>query len=132
MLLLICGIPNAGKTTYSKRYDNVIHLDDMVGSNKFGQCNRIASAADGDAVVEGVYITKHRRKELLEACADKSPKICVWLDAPLEECIRRERNYRKRPAFVVTSNHEMSQIPSLDEGWDKTVIVNSYSRKENK
>ena len=30
-MILICGIPNAGKTTYSQRYSDVIHFDEVRG-----------------------------------------------------------------------------------------------------
>ena len=124
MLTLICGIPNAGKTTYSSRYDNVIHFDEV--SHKGGQfkmCNEMASKADGDVVVEGVYNSVRRRKELLEACSHHDRKVCIWLDTSLEECLEREANYRKRPLGMVRSHHRSFEMPTYDEGWDEIIVI---------
>lgn len=123
MLTLICGIPNAGKTTYSQRYDNVIHLDDMPKASQFDRCKQLASQTSGDVVVEGVYVTSKKRKELVKACADKSPRVCIWLDTPLEECRERERKYRNRPMMLVDKHNEILEAPTLDEGWDEIIVI---------
>ena len=122
MLTLICGLPNAGKTTYSKRYKDVLHLDDMPVRQQFEICRERASQIKGDVVVEGVYVTAEDRKALLEACKDNSPKVCIWLDTSLEECLEREKKYRKRPMSIVTCHHKMLQPPTYDEGWDEIII----------
>lgn len=127
MLTLICGIPNAGKTTYSLRYAEVIHLDDYQHGRKWQEqlraCNDDASKVDGDVVVEGIYNTKEQRKGLLMACWHQTPKVCIWLDTPLDECIKRERNYRKRPISSVIHHDEIFQEPALDEGWDEVIRI---------
>lgn len=123
-LTLICGIPNAGKTTYALRYNNVIHLDDMPHKGgQFKNCDALARDTNGDVVVEGVYVTTKHRRGLLEACRDKSPKICIWLDTPLEECLEREKKYRRRPFNIVSGHHDMLEQPTLDEGWDEIIII---------
>ena len=124
MITLICGIPNAGKTTYSQRYENVIHLDDVPRSGgQFHNCNRMASEAKGDVCVEGVYNSVRRRKELLEACKHQDRKVCIWLDTPLEECLKREASYRKRPMGLVYSHHKTLEIPTEEEGWDEVIVI---------
>ena len=65
---LICGLPNAGKTTYSKKLENVIHLDDYIGrifKFRFKNCNLAASKAETDINVESCYYSKELRKEFL-------------------------------------------------------------------
>lgn len=124
MLTLICGIPNAGKTTYSLRYDNVIHFDDVTRKGgQFENCNRMASEVDGDVVVEGVYNSVKRRKQLLEACKHQDKKICIWLDTEVDECVEREKNYRKRPISLVHAHHRSLEPPTLDEGWDEVIRI---------
>ena len=119
-LILICGIPNAGKTTYSSRYDNVIHLDDVCN---YKHCAEIASQTNGEVVVEGVFYNIRQRKKLLEICNDKSPKICIWMDTPIEECKRRENAYRRRPSWIVGDYHNAFEPPTLDEGWDNIIRI---------
>lgn len=123
MLTLICGIPNAGKTTYSAQYDNVIHLDD---ANDCRQCNAqcgIASRVNEDICVEGVYNQAWQRKALIEACQNQSPKVCIWLDTPLEECLERERNGRNRVLATVRLHHKILEPPTYDEGWDEIIRI---------
>lgn len=126
MFILICGIPNAGKTTYSEKYDNVIHLDDFrdLGSRKaFQEIRRLLSRTKEDAVVEGVYGSAQLRKELLRACHHQDQKICIWLDTDVAECIRRELAYRKRPIGIVYGHHHGFEPPSLEEGWDEIIHI---------
>lgn len=123
MLILICGIPNAGKTTYAQRYDSVLHLDDMPLPNRYKALHEAVSKAEGDVIVEGTYVVASRRKELIQTCGDKSPKICIWLDTPLDKCRERERNSRKRPMALVDVHHQMLEPPTLEEGWDEIIIL---------
>lgn len=124
MLTLICGLPNAGKTTYSSKYDTVIHFDDIPRKGgQFENCNKRASEVKGDVCVEGVYNSARRRKQLLEACKHQDRKVCIWIDTPLEECIRRECEYRKRPIGMVHAHRKSFEPPTLEEGWDEVIVI---------
>lgn len=132
MLTLICGIPNAGKTTYSSQYNNVIHFDKIPHLNfneQFVKCNHKAAKIKGDVCIEGVYNTIKRRKELLMACYHQDKKICIWLNTSLDECVRRERNYRRRPIRIVHSQYEKFEPPTLDEGWDEIIVIHEDGEK---
>lgn len=125
MMTLICGLPNAGKTTYSKQFDNVIHFDDMPRKGgQFKNCNAKARMAKGDICVEGVYNSAKVRKELIRACRCQSPKVCIWIDTEVDECVRRENEYRKRPVGIVLSHHKSFEPPTFEEGWDEIIIKN--------
>ena len=55
-ITLICGLPNAGKTTYSRQFENVIHLDDfrknhLIGDLCFQDCKDIVLNNDGDICI---------------------------------------------------------------------------------
>ena len=124
MITLICGIPNAGKTTYSKNFKSVLHLDDIKHSkSRYKSIIELASQSTGDICIEGVYSKAKQRTELLEACKDNSPKICIWINTPLEECLEREKNYRKRSLGMVKRFHERFEEPTLEEGWDEIIII---------
>ena len=111
MLTLICGLPRAGKTTYSERFDDVIHLDTS-GAYK-GVIHRL-KYKDGDIIVEGVYHTQRQRKDLIQAYKGQGFK-CIWLDTPQE--VRRYRHgWDKHCDFPF-------EPPTLEEGWDEIIII---------
>lgn len=121
-MILIIGIPNAGKTTYSMQYENVVHLDNFTGG-KYKKCIATASNLD-NACVEGVFHQRSQRERLLEAVKEKGERnICIWLDTPIEECLRRERESRKRPDMITLNLFSSFQPPTLDEGWDEIQII---------
>ena len=115
-LILICGLPNAGKTTYSKQFDKVLHLDDFP-PNKFLNCNEAVRKARGDVVVEGIYNIRCRREKLLEACKRHDKKVCIWINTPLETCLARGRE------DIVRRGAMMFQPPSTAEGWDEVIVI---------
>lgn len=127
MVTLICGIPNAGKTQYSKGYEKVIHFDEVAhrrADGKFAKCNALAASAGGDVCVEGVYNSRKRRMEFLEAIKDRpEKKICIWIDTPVEVCLERECNYRNRPDSIVLTHARNFEPPTLDEGWDEIIRI---------
>lgn len=115
-MILIIGRPNAGKTTYSAKFDKVIHLDDFPWKNdRFHNCNLAVAEADEDTVTEGIYTTRKRREEWLAVA--KGRKVCIWLDTPLEECIAR--NSRGRSIFSMRH----VEPPTYDEGWDEIIVI---------
>lgn len=121
MLTLICGIPNAGKTTYSQRFENVIHTDEIepIGRSYVQGVYKILSEMDGDVCVEGTFLDKRGRGKLLDIYNGNAR--CIWLDTPLEECIRREN--RGRGTLITRNCHACMQPPTLDEGWDEIIII---------
>lgn len=122
-MILIMGYPNAGKTTYSQNYEDVIHLDDF-GRGKFAKCNEAVLHSDGNVVVEGIYNTAKRRKSLLDAVSEKNcRKVCIWIQTPLEECLRREKMYRMRGDNVVLVSADMFEEPTYSEGWDEIITI---------
>lgn len=112
MLTLICGLPRAGKTTYSENFKwcKVVHLD-LCGKYE-GVCNVISHIND-DVVVEGIYDTAEKRKRLLHSYKGVGAK-CIWMDTPLE--IRKLRHGYHR-------NYEYFEPPSRDEGWDEVIRI---------
>lgn len=121
MLTLICGVPNAGKTTYSKRFSNVIHLDDVKPNGKAPtKVIQDMVESQDDVCVEGTYLVARQRRELA-AAYNGDRKICIWLDAPLEVCIAREDRGRSNSLHRLCN--EAMQPPTLDEGWTEVIRV---------
>lgn len=120
-MILITGIPNAGKTTYSHRYDNVVHYDEVKGGRHRRDKVIEAVSADNDVVVEGVYDKAKDRKRLVET--SKAKNTCIWLDVSVDECLKRESKYRQRGEHLVIWCAESFEPPTLDEGWDEIIII---------
>lgn len=122
-MIVVCGLPNAGKTTYSAKYSNIIHFDSISHRNpdeQFKKCSRLVADAKEDICVEGVYNSKKRRRELLDVCK-RQKKVCIWIDTPIEECIKREN--RDRPSSLVEHHAKIFEPPTLDEGWDEIIRI---------
>ena len=121
-LTLICGIPNSGKTTYSKNFDNVVHLDsNETGYAKFlyDECLEAVRNSTSDICVEGNYRDRRHRIELVNAAKDFH-KVCIWLDTPVDICKQRET--RGRSDRVFDYNYTTLEKPTYDEGWDEIII----------
>lgn len=128
MIILICGLPNAGKTTYSKNYSNVIHLDDFLEKAKsprslYNLCNEAAAASENkDVCVQGVYALRKQRINLLDLVKDKQDKkICIWIDTPIQICKQREN--RNRSEEFVESFQKFFKPPTFDQGWDEIIQI---------
>ena len=129
MITLICGLPNAGKTTYSQRYDNVIHLDDCERPKR-KHFEKLVAESVGDIVAEGVCNSVSNRRKFLKAIKHKpDKKVCILLDTPIAVCIERENNYRQRPASMIEQHVKHLELPTLAEGWDEIIIIKDYHVK---
>lgn len=118
MLVLICGRCRAGKTTYSRNYRNVIHLDNVSRHclERYPKVLEIVTMLD-DVTVDGIYDTAEKRIGLLSAYkGDMS--VCLYMDTPLETIASRmnARNVR----FIVP---KIFEPPTYEEGWDEIWIV---------
>ena len=121
-MILIIGIPNSGKTTYSQKFNKVIHFDEIKKVSreiyKYVVCQ---IRKDSDICIEGVYGSVQRRKELIQASSGKN--ICIWIDTPLNQCIRREQTGRQRSVHMVRMSAQNFQPPTYDQGWDQIYIL---------
>ena len=125
-MILITGIPNAGKTTYSMQYNNVIHFDEVRGTYRkmHSRINKMVADSDGKICIEGVYGKAWERIALLQAVKNKHIKnTCIWLNTPEEICEQREHNFRKRSKYIVRWAAEQYEPPTLEEGWDEIIII---------
>ena len=111
MLTLICGLPRAGKTTYSEQFDNVVHLDT---SGAYQGVLRKVKRMTGDVVVEGVYRLQRQRERLIQTY-DADRYTCIWLDTPDE--IRQSRDGWDKWC------DKPFEPPTLSEGWDEIIII---------
>lgn len=124
MLTLICGLPNAGKTTYSKQYDNVLHLDEI------GTTKRVVEAikqTDGDVVVEGFFGSQDERSRV--RAAHNGYAKCIFLNVSVDVSIRREN--RNRNEYILRSAARFFEPPTYSEGWDEIIIIGEHNGEPN-
>ena len=69
-----------------------------------------------DAIFEGLFLKKESRLKLLSYA--KGKKICIWINTPYEECVRRNTRGRNMQMFKRTF-----QPPTYDEGWDEIIKI---------
>ena len=108
----------AGKTTYSRQFHNVIHLDSfgrLYESYDKVMKHLAEKSDDKDIIIEGIYDTAEKRTELLNVCNCSSKKTCIWLDTPWE-------TIQKRFMIAKPKYHDF-EPPTLNEGWDEIIII---------
>lgn len=122
MLTLICGRSRAGKTTYSERYDGVLHCDSVRAKcgEKYPKIYELVSQRD-DIVLDGLFETAEKRIGLLQAYKGDHPKQCIWLDTDIGTIALRTTSGRSgNPKYVRPHTFEP---PTLSEGWDEIIII---------
>lgn len=112
MLTMICGLPNAGKTT---RFKDALHQDDI------GTIDRIISTIKpmDDVVIEGYFGRRNERDRVRES--HDGYARCIFIDISVEESIRREN--RNRHPQILRNASRFFEPPTLDEGWDEIIII---------
>ena len=117
LIKLICGRSRAGKTTYSKQFKNVIHLDTCGKFPESYQKLLLKIDTNDDIIVEGIYDTADLRMQLLQAYQGPGDRICIWLDTPLDVIAERFGSF-------LTKKHPYPfEPPTYDEGWDLITII---------
>lgn len=98
---ILIGIPGSGKTTYARyleKYNGYVRLsqDEMIRiPNRLGLTQRIFQAitesvkSGKNVVIDGTYIEKSKRKELVSFCENLNAEIvfCVF-SANVKDCIK--------------------------------------------
>lgn len=116
MLTLICGLPNAGKTTYSMRFDNPLHLDEIgTADNVIYKIKQL----NGDIVVEGFFGKSSDRRKIRSAY--KGEAVCIFLDISVDESINRE-NRNRHPSILRNAARYFEQ-PTYTEGWNNIIHI---------
>lgn len=134
-IFILCGVPGSGKSTLAAEltetykaklysYDDIIY-----NSKKKPEDVRayILSSIKEDlqegfnVVMDDSNILIKLRTEVLAAINEcESKKILIVMDTPLDICLLRNANRKKRlPDWVIYHMYRKYQVPTLDEGWDE-------------
>ena len=144
-LILLCGIPGSGKTTYAEKYikerHNTVHLSsDKIRAELWGneatqgdnnevfslmQSRAIDALNNGQSVVyDATNVTRKDRSYIITLCPKFVKIECYIIWAPIETCIERDAA-RKRTVGkeVIDKMLKRFQPVWYDEGIDEIKIV---------
>ena len=144
-LILLCGIPGSGKTTYAQNYieghPGTIHLSsDNIRKEMWGdestqgdnnvifsrmQSRAVAGLEFGyNVIYDATNITRKDRAGIIAACPKFAKIECHIIWAPIETCIERDAA-RKRTVGKNVINRMLKrfQAPYFDEGIDEIKII---------
>ena len=144
-LIILCGIPGSGKTTYAKNYIernlNAIHLSsDAIRKELYGDENiqgnpsdvfslmqkrAIESLNNGYKVLyDATNITRKDRAGIISICPKFAQIECHIIWAPIEVCIERDAaRDRTVGTEVIDRMLKRFQAPYYDEGINEIKII---------
>ena len=145
MLILLCGIPGSGKTTYAKNYIkqnlNTVHLSsDAIRKELYGDENiqgnpeevfsilqkrTIEFLRDGENVIyDATNVTRKNRASIIGVCPKFVKIECHIIWAPIEECIKRDSNRERTVGKeIIDKMLKRFQAPYYDEGIDEIKVI---------
>lgn len=150
-LIMLCGIPTAGKSTFSKnpKYKKYVRIssDDVLsaiaeekGSTynavfqkniKFAlkAMNKVLRNAieDGrDILWDQTNLTAQQRMDKLKLIPPEYTKTAVWFAIPLQEALQRntQREGKVIPPDVLERMYREFEVPSVREGFDRVIHGN--------
>ncbi len=144
-LIMLCGIPGSGKTTYATKYieehPGTVHISsDKTRKELYGneetqgnpnevfylmQSRAVSALNFGDSVIyDATNMTRKDRAGIIAACPKFAKIECHIIWAPIETCIERD-SARKRTVGkdVIDKMLKRFQAPYYDEGIDEIKIV---------
>lgn len=138
-LYTMCGLPASGKSTMAESIENAeVFSSDAIRKELFGDesiqgdnkmifqilHNRIKKAlAEGkNAVYDATNISVKLRKNITDSF--DAEHICIYVDTPKEECIRRNANReRKVPIKVIERMARNFEPPTKEENFSEILKI---------
>lgn len=144
-LMILCGPPGAGKTTYAHKYieehpgtvhlssDNIrkeLHGDESIQDNPslifdIMQKRAVASLDFGsDVIYDSTAMTRKDRAGIISACPKFAKIECHIIWAPIETCIERDAaRARTVGKAVIDKMLKRFQAVHYDEGIDEIKVI---------
>ena len=153
MIHMIVGIQGSGKTTFGKELAKEKGDIEIVSTDEVRKANpgieeykvweivykRIAEIIkDGnDAIFDATSITRKVRKRFFDSVSSYGVKVeadCYFLDTDTDICEMRIKNRNEDPnelylpIEVIYSYKERLEVPCIDEGFSKIIVIINYTR----
>lgn len=144
-LIILCGIPGAGKTVYSKEYiktySNIVHLSsDQIRAELYGdesiqgnpgevfslmQKRAVTALNNGyDVLYDATNITRKDRASIIGVCPKFAKIECHIIWAPIETCIERDAERERTVGKeIIDRMLKRFQAPYYDEGIDEIKVI---------
>ncbi|MBP5407867.1 MAG: ATP-binding protein [Bacilli bacterium] len=151
MIHMLVGVQGSGKSSFAKEMSEKENIE-IVSSDAIRRkfkgieeykvweivYNRMAEIEkEGkDCIFDATSITRNVRKRFFDNMKNLgcNPKVdCIYLDTDIDICEKRiiERNKDENQLFlppeVIYSYKERLEIPSVDEGFEKVIVVRNYT-----
>ena len=145
VLILLCGIPGSGKTTWAKNYisknPDFVHLSsDAIRAELYGDENIQGSPvevftlmqkkaveslnAGYNVVYDATSMTRKDRAGIISMCPKFTHIQCNIIWAPIETCIERDTTRERTVGKeVIDRMLKRFQMPYYDEGIDEINII---------
>ena len=144
-LIVMCGLPGSGKSTYTKLYINEhpgtialssdsireeLYGDESIQGDPaevFGLMHKRAKEylSEGKTVMyDATNMSRKDRRGILSCCSRQVRKECHIIWAPIEECIARDaKRTRHVGKSVIDYMVKRFQAPYEDEGFDEIKVI---------
>ena len=153
MIHLIVGIQGSGKSSFAKELsikENIeIVSTDAIRKNNPGieeykvweiVYKRMADLIkeNKDCIFDATSITKKVRKRFFDSLKAYNVEVnadCYFLDTDVDICVERvskrnmDENELYLPVDVIYSYKERLEIPSVDEGFNKIIVIKNYTNE---
>ena len=151
MIHLIVGIQGSGKSTFAKELSKKENIEivstDAIRKNNPGieeykvweiVYKRMADLIkeNKDFIFDATSITKKVRKRFFDSLKAYNVEVnadCYFLDTDVDICVERvskrnmDENELYLPVDVIYSYKERLEIPSVDEGFNKIIVIKNYT-----
>ena len=149
VLIVMCGLPGSGKSTYANYLTESGHFEcvstDQIRKRFYGNENiqgngkevfdtaflhlQTYGLSKKNCVFDATNITPRARRRVVQECRPYYDLIiCKYIDTPLDVCLHRNsQRERVVPKEVILRMYKNFTLPSREEGFDyiETVIANS-------
>ena len=144
-LIVLCGLPGAGKSTYANRYvqehpNTKIMSSDAIRKELYGdemiqgdagrvfrlmRTRTVEHLMNGfDVIYDATGMMRRYRAEIVDVVPAGIQKKCVIVWADVEECVKRDSlRSRKVGRAVIEQMVSSFQAPYYDEGFDEIQII---------
>lgn len=138
-MIILVGLPGAGKSTLVKEFPDHIRIcQDVLGNrNDCINATKRAFQQGKSVIIDRTNINKSQRRYFIDVAKDFNAKIySIFLDTPIVKCIERAKirkehetlscltNTEEKIIEVITSFNKSLELPDYAEGYEEIFHIN--------